>query len=140
MGAIGQLFDYSQLLEEQRLPSECFFVSFCTIFVLVKYEWTLCAILPKINLLCLVFFSNICDSRHLLVPRFQVEAWWLSTSSLVNWKKKVENDFERRWLFQLSLVVSWQLLQLLSGMCVVLHHSNFFRVFSKVQLGCLLLF
>ena len=122
-------FNWSWLSEEQHLPSESFVVSFCLIFVLVVSEWTPCTILPKICLLCVVFFSNVWGSRYLLVQ----------TSSLVNWKKKVEHDFERHWLFQLSLIVSWQLLRLLSAMCVVLHCSNF-CVFSEVHSGCFLLF
>ena len=65
--------DYNQPSEE-RLPSESFFICFCTIFILVMSEWNRCTILPKIHLLYAVFFSNIWDSRHLLVRSIQVEA------------------------------------------------------------------
>ena len=50
--------------------SESFFVFFYMIFVLVMSEWTPCAILPKIHL-CVMFFSNVCYSRHLLFRSFR---------------------------------------------------------------------
>ena len=49
------------------LLSENFSVSVCTIFVLEASEWTPRVILPKIRALCVVFFSNVCDSRYLMV-------------------------------------------------------------------------
>ena len=80
-GQLANYFNYNQALEEQRLLSESFFVSFWTIFVLVMSKWTPCTILPKIRLLCVVLFSNVCDSKHLLVQSLQVEAQNFSASS-----------------------------------------------------------
>ena len=70
MRALTNYFNYSQPSEEKHLPSESFFISFCTIFVLVMS----CAILPKIHLLCVVFISSVCDSKHLLVQSPHLEA------------------------------------------------------------------
>ena len=74
MWALTNYFNYSPPSEEKHLPSESFFISFCTIFVLVMSEWTPCTILPKIHLLCVVFISSVCDSRHLLVQSPHLEA------------------------------------------------------------------
>ena len=64
----------------------------------------------------------------------------ITTFDFIVCKLKEIVEHERHWLLQVTLVVSWQLLWLLSARFVVLYCSNLFRVFSEVHSGCFLLF
>ena len=143
---IGKCLDYADnwpIISIIVSLSESFFVFFYMIFGLVMSEWTPCTILPKIHLY-VMFFSNVCYSRHLLVRSFRR---YIMTFDFIVSKLEGESG---TWLWTLLIVTvvigreltiaSTSISNVYSAsslkifLCVLKVHSGYFLLFLTVFL------